>query len=212
MNFLPRAEITKTESDGQLQLPFTSRTGGFRIESIPVMLEVTYDPKAHEDENRSCSRKITRWYPFIIFGVVMAVLSFSAISNSQWILLLLPPVFLAYFIVSQAIAIANNIRCTPETLQVIRITRGKEKESWSFPREEVGPISYTVFSSSRYGSTCGLQFAVQSQRVRVLSGLEIIEAQLLLNELSRLGYEVVRDIAMPMAVEIAKERRSSIFH
>jgi len=46
----------------------------------------------------------------------------------------------------------------------------------------------------------------------MLDGLEIIEAQRLLSELKRLGYDTVYDVGMPMAVEMALERRNSIWH
>ena len=74
----------------------------------------------------------------------------------------------------------------------------------------MGPVQFTVFSSGRYGTTCGLAFTVQSQKVKVLSGLKVVEAQKILIELGRLGFDAPCAVAMPMMVEMELERRGSL--
>lgn len=124
---------------------------------------------------------------------------------------MIPIILLSFGLVFffRSMAVLNNLRCTHETLEVIRIRRGKKIERRTFARDKVGPIRYAVFSSGRYGSVCGLLFAVEDQELKVLANLQIVEAQQILNELERLNYSVVRDVAMPMAVEIEQDRRKS---
>jgi hypothetical protein len=189
----------------------TIRGGGFRIEISAGELIVTRDKAAVALRKPSITRSVLK----AIFPVVATLLILIEVGNwwrrggplAFFLLALLfgLPLLLNYF------RPKNDIRCTPENLEVIRVRRGKTIGKWTFPRNLVSTIRFTVLSQSRTDQTCGLVFLVQGNKVKVLEGLEIVEAYRILQELERLGYEAPGDVSMPMAVEMATERRNSIF-
>lgn len=75
----------------------------------------------------------------------------------------------------------------------------------TYAKEDVGPIAFAVITVSNHGATTkGLTFTVHENEVKVLSGLKAIEAQQVLGELHRLGYQVVTDPAMKMLIEMGR--------
>ena len=189
----------------------TIRTGGFQIDVSLDMVQVSFDKTAYDDQTSRATRKIFSIVLVTLFGLYVAMrFSFSHVEQSPYSFLFLMVIFGASALFQSSIG-KNNIRCTRESLQVVRVVRGRTAGSWTFPIELISAITYSVFSSSRYGNTCGLAFSVQSNKVKTLAGLKIVEAKKILDELDRLGFSVVRDVAMPMMVEMEQERRKSIF-
>lgn len=90
---------------------------------------------------------------------------------------------------------------------MIRVVCSKVRGTRSFPRECVKRIRFGQVAYSRYGGTTGLIFTVDGKQEKILYGLECIEAQKILDELQRLGYDIVRDVGMRMMVEMAESRR-----
>ena len=188
----------------------TTRTGGFQIEVSGFSIRVTKDSTAHARNGMSKLRQVL----LNVFSVLILVAFIvNWIQKTQRVSPVLILVFTLVILIPhvQSFFTVNNIYATPDVLQVIRVTNRRVNGTWSFPRQEVGPIRFIELSASQYGSTCGLQFKVGTEEVRVLSGLKAPEAQKIMIELERLGYEAPRDISMPMAAEIELDRRQSVF-
>jgi hypothetical protein len=188
----------------------TISTGGFRIEISASDIRVTADETAFDRIEKSARRRI---FTLVFCGVLIAAILLTIVmipSYGDLELLLVMLLIVGISVLFRSFQGRNDIYCTRDTFQVIHVKYGKTAASWNFPRSEMGPIQFTVFSSGRYGTTCGLAFTVQSKKVKVLSGLKVVEAQKILIELGRLGFEAPRDVAMPMMVEIEMERRGSL--
>jgi hypothetical protein len=190
------------------------RSGGFSIEISPASLRVTADKTAISPRKGSVVRTTVKVL-YCIFIALFVVMIIVDLENHHK-----PAMFLPFAVILGLSCLSflfgafqgkNDIFCTEDELKVIRKIRGKVTGQWTFPKHLVGPIQFTVFSSSRSSSVYGLLFSVEGKKVRVLAGLEIVEAARILAELDRLGYTAVRDVGMPMAVEMAIERRNSIF-
>lgn len=106
---------------------------------------------------------------------------------------------------------AHNLRCTRETLEVIDIIHYQGSETRSFSRTEVKGICFGAVSYSKYGAICGLVFEAAGKKIKMLYGLKSPEAQKILGELERLGFDVIWDPGMPMMVEMETSRRQSWF-
>jgi hypothetical protein len=104
----------------------------------------------------------------------------------------------------------NNLHCTRDKLDVIRVSCGRKNKIISYPEFEVKQIQFGVVTYSRYGGIGGLIFTSSGKRIKLLRGLKCVEAQKILDELQRLGYEIVRDAGMPMMVEMELSRRKSL--
>ena len=143
---------------------------------------------------------------YILFVLIPEIVEKGASYLAALVLIFVPSLLWAYLRGSK------NLHCTRESLEVIRIARGKVRERWLFPKEVVKGIRFAPVAYSRYGSKCGLVFTVQRKMVKVLSGLECPEADTILKQLDRLGFDVVQDVGMPMMVEMALERRDSPFN
>jgi len=127
-------------------------------------------------------------------------------SSAVLLLLLLAVGVLRYFFFG-----VRNLRCTRENLEVIDVFRGRAKRTRSYRRGDVGGIRFGSVSFSRYGPTGGLISEVAGKRINTLYGLRCIEAQKVLDELQRLGFNVCHDPGMPMMIEMEESRRKSWF-
>ncbi len=189
----------------------TTSSGGFRIESSQSRLEVTKDRKAFAPTKHARLKLIVRALILAAFGfVILMDLAESDTNRKLFFIAVVGAIFLLRYLFARRQA-ESKIVCTRNSLQVIHLSRGKVVETSTFPKDKVGPIKFAEFSASRSGANCGLLFVVEGRKVKVLSGLELVEADKILKELGRLGYQVVRDVGMPMAVEMALERRNAIF-
>lgn len=103
----------------------------------------------------------------------------------------------------------HNLRCTRERLDVIDTVLGRVRRTRSFPRADVKRVMFGAVSLSKWGTVNGLVFEATGKRIKLLYGLQSVEAQKILEELRRLGFEVHCDPGMAMMVEMAKSRRSS---
>jgi len=187
-------------------------SGGFRIEIHPDELTVTRNRTAFQPKNKTALGII--WKVFIfIFIAFYALFSFlpTALKGGYAFLGIFAamiglPALWAY---SQG---SKNLHCTRDNLEVIQVARGKVRNKWAYPKDSVKRVGFAPVSYSRYGSTCGLIFRAQGKKVKTLVGLECPEAQIILQQLDRLGFDIVHDVAMPMVVEMALERRNSVFN
>jgi phosphoribosylformylglycinamidine (FGAM) synthase PurS component len=188
----------------------TACDGGFRIETSQDELTATRTPSAWKKRTSSIASRV-----FVaIVAVVLAInLLFSTvpllIDRPLGILLVAAFIFVPGVLWARLRG-TNNLHCTRQNLEVIRLIRGRETGRWLFPCALVKQIRYAAVSYSKYGSTFALVFTVEGKKVKVLRGIECPEAQIILRELHRLGFDVVQDIGMPMMVEMALERRDKL--
>ncbi len=197
--------------NGAAEQTETVLSAGFRIETTPSSIRVTADKTALSLPEKSTLNALKRAIPIVLSAVLSVDVLINAFDSGRFAPLIPLPAILALGYLSSQFRAKDDIVCTRESFQVIRKLRGKVVGESTFPKHLVGPIRFATFSASRTGSVCGLLFSVEGKKVKSLAGLEIVEADLILRNLDRLGYSVVRDVSMPMAIEMAKERRNSIF-
>lgn len=190
-----------------INTPRVINDGGVRIDVRPDELTVTPDPKAWQ------KKKSARWgraFRFIVFGAFgLALLGRIAELNHPLEFLL---TFGALIGLSYSIAMFAGqyaIHCTRDSFEVIKMVRGLERNRKTYPRMEIGQITYAPVSYSRYGAVNGIVFKAAGKKMKTLGGLDCPEAQTILKELDRLGFDVLHDVGMPMLVEMALERRNS---
>ncbi|MGA9069377.1 MAG: hypothetical protein WB424_03915 [Terracidiphilus sp.] len=184
-------------------------SGGFRIEIRPDELAVTADKKAFGSPKKSAIRLFIRYLIFGFFGLYtlfFLVPKFIDFNSTGKI------TFMAFIIIVFCIGWlsgSTNIRCTRENLEVIRVRLGRANQTTLYAKDRVKDICFGVVSPviSKY-PVCGIIFTVAGKKIKTLDGLKVVEAQKILAELQRLGYSVVQDVGMPMAVEMELERRN----
>lgn len=176
--------------------PETQVSGGFR-------LEVSSDEFSVAEATSTRTRLWTSLLYAVVFGYILVSAAFSASS-----IITIGVLFLAGALQYLFVGV-HNLRCTRDYLQVIDVIRGRTTRTRSFLRTEVKDIRFGAVSFSRYGSIGGLIFEVAGKKIKALYGLRCIEAQKILDELQRLGFDVCRDVGMPMMIEMERSRRSS---
>jgi hypothetical protein len=169
-------------------------SGGFRIQISQEGLSATQD-------NSLISRFML--YLFYCFLFLYAVYAFQFQRANFVPVLIVFAIFLPGFLLSQD----HNLRCTRNALEVIDVLHGRTRRTRSFQRSEIKDIRFGVVSPFSKYSSCGLIFTVAGKNIKSLYGLKCVEAQKILNELQRLGYDVSFDPDMPMAVEMEQSRR-----
>jgi hypothetical protein len=163
----------------------TLREGGFRIEVHPGELIVTRDPSAWNPR----MRRSRHWQIAVAIGVAIIIVVNLTKSPSE----LVPPVsfpillgILLFFLWPLGV---NNIQCTREHIEVIRLHRGIEIGRWLFPRSLVERVHIEqAFGRSEMGFT--IAFTVNGNTVQTLRGIRLDEAQVVLLQLRDLGFDV----------------------
>jgi hypothetical protein len=183
--------------------------GGFHIEIRPDELTVTADKSAIQPRKRSPLRNFLTVLVcvfaalYLVLVFVPAMLKGGITKVAVLALVVVPSLLWAYLRGSK------NLHCTRDNLEVIHVVHGRVRNNWLFPKNVVRNIRFAPVAYSKYGSTCGLVFTVRGKKVKTLYGIECPEAQIVLKQLDRLGFDVVHDVGMPMMVEMALERRNS---
>jgi len=104
----------------------------------------------------------------------------------------------------------QTLRCTRTRLEVTDIDLGRIWRRRIFPKKQVGEIEFGGIGMT-IGSRRGLSFVADGKRVRIFPGLKAPEAQRILAELKRLGFDTVRDPSMLHMVELEQTRRKYVF-
>jgi hypothetical protein len=169
-------------------------SGGFRIETSPEKLTVT----------RAMSSKARLWI-YLTYAFIFFYLLFSVGRSSAFLLLLLLAIGGLRYLFNGV----HNLRCDRNNLEVIDIFPGRTKRTRSYNQSEVSGIRFGAVSFSRYGANGGLIFEVAGKKIKLLYGLKCIEAQKILDELQRLGFNVLHDPGMSMMIEMEQSRRKS---
>jgi hypothetical protein len=183
--------------------------GGFRIEIHPDELTVTADRSAVQPKKKSVKKTLFTVFIciffafYLLFDVLPSILS-SGVDDVVIVSLIVGSLLLWGYLSG-----SKNLHCTRDNLEVIQVSRGQVRDKWLYPKDAVKNIRFAPVAYSKYRTTCGLVFTVQGKKIKTLRGIESPEAQIVLKQLDRLGFDVVRDVGMPMMVEMALERRNS---
>jgi hypothetical protein len=167
-------------------------SGGFRIEISLNEIAVT-GAKGNK-----------KYIPILLAAVFIGYLLNR--SSPFWILVIIAMAGLQYWFRG-----VHNMRCTRETLEVTDVSPGRANRIKSYARTDVKEVRFGEVAVSKYGGTGGLIFQVADKQIKTLYGLKPIEAQRILNELQRLGFDVYQDPGMPMMVDMEKSRRKTKF-
>lgn len=179
--------------------------GGFRIEIGTDELAVTADRSAWKARKRPILSRVL----WILVALVVAVQLVSGLGGAGWGPLVVLVLALGVATIVKSSQRTRNIRCTHDALEIIEVLHNREVGRIRYPREQVRRIEFSPVSYGRYQAIFGLVFNLNGLRVKVLRGIESPEAQIALRELKRLGFDTLIDVGMPMAAEMALERRNS---
>lgn len=191
--------------DTPTKQPETVADGGFRIEIGTDDLTVTADRSAWKARKRSVA---SRMY-VALFAMVVAALFMVRTADDGWQAFVLLALILGIAAIVGWLQRTRNIYFTREAFEVIEMLHKREVGRVRYSREQVQRIEFAPVSYGRYQAVFGLVFRVDGKKVKVLRGVESPEAQIVLRELKRLGFDAVIDVGMPMAAEMALERRNS---
>jgi hypothetical protein len=181
---VPAAHLTEVQN-----------SSGFRIETSADALTVI--------EARSAGQRLTE---YAIYALLIGWCVIKAVSEGQYFILVIAAALAIGILRGLSI---HNVRCGRDNLEVIDVFCGRTTGTRSYAQTDVKRIRFGAVSFSKYGSVGGLIFEVSGERVKVLYGLKCIEAQKILSELQRLGFDVLVDVGMPMMVEMEQSRRRS---
>ncbi len=180
--------------------PHTICDGGFRIEILQDELTVSRDETAWKLRTSSILSRVFVVLVLVAFSVRLLFTLVPLLVDQPLPALAILVVLIVPGLLWARYEGTNNIHCTRENLEVIRFVRGREAGRWLFPRELVKQTSFAAVSWSNSGSTFALIFKVEGKKVKVLRGIESPEAQIVLRELQRLGFDVLQDVGMQMMV------------
>jgi hypothetical protein len=187
----------------------TIRDGGFRIEIQPDELAITADKSAWKIRKRTASSHVLSvLFLLAIVAVVIVDLLPDLLSDGPVVLAVIALIFTPAILIAY-LSGCKNLRCNRQSLQVVRVARGRLASTTEYPRESIQKIRFAAVSYSEYRAIFGLVFEVNGKKVKVLSGLESPEALRILSELRRLRFDTIQDVGMPMAAEMVIERRNS---
>jgi hypothetical protein len=102
------------------------------------------------------------------------------------------------------------LRCTRTRIEIVDIDFGRVWRRRFFSRSKIDEIVFGA-PGFRLGSRRGMSFVAAGDRVRVLPGLKAPEAQRVLKEMKRLGFDVVSDPHLLRMVELEQTRRKYVF-
>jgi hypothetical protein len=181
--------------------------GGFRIDIEPDQLTVVRDAGAAAPSTGTIAVRLLAVVCVVAVALKILFDAVPAFGNS-------PPSVLAFVVILIGIGVlwawhskADNIHCSRKRLEIVRAVRGRIAARRAFPRSHIRQIGFTAISWSTSGPRFAIVFKVNGREVEVLRGIESPEAQTVLRELDRLGYDVDFDVGMPTLVQMAIERR-----
>jgi hypothetical protein len=193
----------------------TIAAGGFRIVKGTERIEVVRDKEAFDSSTRK--KRLAIFLSGIIASSLMLIGQFIRIDIAHpvpvaWATHIFPwvspgcflPLIIALGVLYSG---AVNLSCTRDTVQATWIRFGKVRRVLSFQGAEVKQVRYVAGSNPFSGRADYLSFLAGGKLVKCLFGLKSVEAQLILNELERMGFDVVRDPEMSTMVQVEQSRR-----
>jgi len=202
----------------EINMTETLAAWGFRIAMSPDELTVTRDVRAYNSTIRmrravilfsGIALSLVVFYgKFIRSGVGTGLLPPTLERSLGWIpslLLSMLPLILAADILYPD---TNNLRCTREHVEVTRLLFGKVRNTLSFSTVDVKQVRYVDSFGFLLGPPARLEFQAGGKQVKCLQGLKCVEAQRILDEFERMGFDIVRDPRMPVMLEMERSLRS----
>lgn len=108
----------------------------------------------------------------------------------------------------------ESLTCDRTTLTAGRIPIWNFRGNWQYESFSVASIEqahYGIVHIREYGGGMGIVFTSGARSIKLLEGLEAPEANQILDALRNLGVNIVKDVAMPMLIEMANSRRNGKF-
>jgi hypothetical protein len=201
---------------------------GFRITTSPCELEVVRDTRTYDSPTKK--KRFAAVLLCILFACGYYVVEFSRIDLSHpisiiwtlpatisdqslglkllvWMQLIFLPVLPLLIVWEMLYSGAVNLKCTRDTVQTTRMVFGKVRRILSFPKNDVTRFEYVDGFNPLNGRSGYLSFFVGERIIKCLPGLKCVEAKLILNELERMGFDVVSNPALATMVQIEQSRR-----
>jgi hypothetical protein len=205
---------------------FASR--GFRMTTNPNELEVARDNRTFDSLTKK--KRFAAVFLSLFFACIYYVIEFTRVESSHpisiiwmlpatlnnqsliplsmiWMELIVLPIFPLLIVWETLYSGTVNLKCTRDTIQTTRMVFGKVRRILSFPKSEVTRFQYVDGFNPLNGRSGYLSFFVGERLFKCLPGLKCVEAQLILNELERMGFDVVNNPAMSGMVQIERSRR-----
>jgi len=96
----------------------------------------------------------------------------------------------------------DELRCNEESAQLTHRFLGKARGVRIFPSADVKRIQYVAQTYPWFGPPACLGFLVNGRQVTCLPGLRCIEAKRILEELKRMGFDVISNPDMPVMIQM----------
>lgn len=201
---------------------------GFRMAANPNELEVVRDNRTFNSLTKkkrfaavllcilfACSyyviefTRIESSHPISIIWTLPATLSNQLLGPKSmiWIELIFLPLFPLSIVWEMFYSGTVNLKCNRDTIWTTRIVCGKVRRILSFPKKDATRFQYVNGFNPLNGRSGYLSFFVGERLIKCLPGLKCVEAQLILKELERMGFDVVSNSAMSGMVQIEQSRR-----
>jgi hypothetical protein len=201
---------------------------GFRITTSPCELEVVRDNRTYDSPTKkkrfaavllcilfACSYYVVEFSRIDLSHPISIIWTLPATLNDQslglkllvWMQLIFLPVLPLLIVWEMLYSGSVNLKCTRDAVQLTRMVFGKVRRNLSFSKNDVTRFQYVDGFNPLNGRSGYLSFFVGERLIKCLPGLKCVEAQLILNELERLGFDVVSSPAMSGMVQMEQSRR-----
>jgi len=172
-------------------------SGGFVLEISPDELTAYSAGSARSLHTNPMTRFVT-YILVALYFLTAGLYEFVHFDGLLCLILILLPLYvlIKYFFIGD-----QNLHCSPEVLDVVWVRGGRIKQIESLSRTEIRQIQYGAVSYSKQRPTKALLFSAGNRHKKILCGLKCLEAQEILDQLQRWGYDVVRDTALSTTVE-----------
>jgi hypothetical protein len=201
---------------------------GFRMAASPSELEVVRDNRTYDSLTKkkrfaavllcmlfACSFYVIEFSRIELSHPISIIWTLPATLNDQslvlksliWMQLIFLPVLPLLIVWEMLYSGSVNLKCTRDTVQATRMVCGKVRRIFFFPKNEVTRFQYVDGFNPLNGRSGYLSFFVGERSIKCLPGLKCVEAQLVLNELERMGFDVVSNPAMSGMVQMEQSRR-----
>lgn len=169
---------------------------GFRVISTEDELAIAKDNNAYASSTRR--RRVVALCACVVFAFWVYVVEFIRIrkglevANVPWTLLLIctsAPLILVLRALYPGI---DDLLCTRESVQVTHKILGKFQRVRLFPVTDVRGFRYVAEAFPWFGRTGCLGFFAAGKQVTCLPGVKGSEAQQILDELEKRGFDVIR--------------------
>jgi hypothetical protein len=194
-------------------------SSGFRMTASPSELEVVRDNRTYDSLTKK--KRFAAVFLCLFFACVYYVIEFTRMESSHpisiiwtlpatlnnqplisksmiWMELIVLPVFPLLIVWEILYSGTVNLKCTQDSVQITRLVWGKVRRVLSFPKSKVARFEYVEGMKLSSARSSYLRFFAGERMIKCLPGLKCTQAQLILNELERVGFDVLRDSEQPV--------------